>query len=438
MLQSSKLSSRFKKSNILKEQQEVIKEPEQELKPENTDKVENKDDLILDNPDFDYSEVLDLLLDKINSIPVWFEYESAKQKDLIKKFVDSRSNIADESKENLVEKLYKSVVEYGPLNFLLEKENVTSVFVNSTNSVYIEINGNILNTEIKLSVPAFNFIIKSISFLSEQNFNIQADVVNFKAGDIFISIIPSSISQSGAILILKKSVLRTHEFLVEKSMMTKEIFDFLVSVISMKKNIVIAGNINTGKTTLADALINSCLCGRRSAVIEDVPQLISSSESIIKFLINNNIADREFVISTILKMSPEYIVTDLNEPLADILGREGLIMTLKAGSVSDAFSKLVCAYAVSANLTEKYAKNKVLSEFDYIVYINKNSSGLRYVSSIVELSPARTAALSMKEIAKFDEDDGYIIDFPQPLTSIRADAVISEKGSMASRFLDQN
>ena len=181
MLQSSKLSSRFKKSNILKEQQEVIKEPEQELKPENTDKVENKNDLILHNTDFDYSEVLDLLLDKINSIPVWFEYESAKQKDLIKKFVDSRSNIADESKENLVEKLYKSVVEYGPLNFLLEKENVTSVFVNSTNSVYIEINGNILNTEIKLSVPAFNFIIKSISFLSEQNFNIQADVVNFKA-----------------------------------------------------------------------------------------------------------------------------------------------------------------------------------------------------------------------------------------------------------------
>lgn len=61
------------------------------------------------------------------------------------------------------------------------------------------------------------------------------------------------------------------------------------------------------------------------------------------------------------------------------------------------------------------------------------SDGSRKVTSVVELTPARTEALSVKFIAKL-VDGQYVTEIPQPLTSIRAESLISESGSMSSRF----
>ena len=433
MLQNSKLSSRFKKSeisNITNKSEETV---------QNDIKIENEQDeqVIYADSSLNESELVESLLEKVNSIPVWFEYDSVKQKELIQTFIENCASSQNAVKLELLDKLYNAVTKFGQINYLLEQENVTSVYVNDCNSVYIEINGNTLNTEIKLSRQSLNFLLKSIAYIYGKNFDASSDIVNFKTDTLFISLIPSAISQSGIIIIFKKNVLLQPASLIKKSMMTEEIFNFIISIISMKKNIIVSGTVNSGKTTFLDTLLNSCLLNSRSVVIENIPQLTSSSESIIKLLINKNSSDTEFVISNILKMSPEYILCDLNEPLQELSGRDGLILTLKAASAGDAFSKLVCSCAMSENLSEKFARQRVLSEYDYIIHINKNENGVRYISSIIELNLARTSALSMKEVVKF-VDNEYVTDFPQPLTSFRANALISEAGSMSSRFLNQN
>ena len=65
------------------------------------------------------------------------------------------------------------------------------------------------------------------------------------------------------------------------------------------------------------------------------------------------------------------------------------------------------------------------------------SDGTSKVTSVVELKPARTIALSLKMVAKL-VDGQYITEIPQPLTSIRAESVISQGGSMYSRFYRSN
>ena len=102
-------------------------------------------------------------------------------------------------------------------------------------------------------------------------------------------------------------------------------------------------------------------------------------------------------------------------------------------SVDNALSKLISKVISEDNISEKYAKAKVLSNVDYIIQINRMNDGVRRVTSVVELTPARTAALSVKVIAKY-ENGGYITEIPQPLTSIRAASLLSEAGSMSSRF----
>ena len=433
MLQSSKLSSRFKKKELRTEDEKVIKNEKQLESIQQPPVISSNTDDIYEIQ----TEIENALFEKINSIPVWFDYDVCRQKELIKSFITNKFSLSDEHISLLIDKLFKELVQFGPLNYLIEQNNVSSIYVNGNNSVHIEINGKILNTEIKLNPEKLKFVLSCISRMSGQSFHNLNGIINLKINNLQITIISADVSQSGLIIVIRKTDFVDAVTLIENSMMTKEIFDFIVSSVSAKKNIIISGAVNSGKTTLADALLAACINGRRAALIEKAPQINTCCDTLMKFLLSKNVSDNDLIISNILKMSPEYIIADLNETIPLFADRSGTIHTLRASSVDSAITKLVSAYAAYENLTEKYAKVRVLSEYDYIIQLAQDDNGFRYINSIVELSPARTAALSIKTIAKF-VDNSYVTDFPQPLTSIRADSLISEAGSMSSRFLNQN
>lgn len=67
------------------------------------------------------------------------------------------------------------------------------------------------------------------------------------------------ISISGVNIFIRKLKNADRDFIIDSSMMSKEVFDFLLYIIDEKKNIVLSGDINSGKTTLLEALINSAI-----------------------------------------------------------------------------------------------------------------------------------------------------------------------------------
>ena len=108
-------------------------------------------------------------------------------------------------------------------------------------------------------------------------------------------------------------------------------------------------------------------------------------------------------LSNILKMSSDYILSDLNFVIPELSDVKGNILTLRASSIDNALSKLISAVISADNISEKYAKTKVLTNIDYIIQLNRMNDGVRRVTSVVELTPARTAALSIKVIAKYED-----------------------------------
>lgn len=216
-------------------------------------------------------------------------------------------------------------------------------------------------------------------------------------------------------------------------MASKEIIDFIVLMVNSKKNIVISGDINSGKTTFLDVLLKTTLKDKRAILLENASTISADFNTLMKFSIDKHLDDYYLLLSNILKMSPEYILSDLNFVIPELSDIKGNISTLRASSIDNALSKLISSVISADNISEKYAKAKVLTNIDYIVQINRMSDGVRRITSVVELTPARTAALSVKVIAKY-EDGGYVTEIPQPLTSIRAESLLSEAGSMSSRF----
>ena len=448
MLQSSKLSNRFKSiknDDVIKDKPKKFVFSKSQINSITPDNIASQDNIIdndsVQEVSFDIdleSELKKLLLEKIDTIPVWFEYTSDKQKDLVKSFVENKLaleaiKLSDNEKDDLIEKLFASIMGFGPLDYLIVQENVDAIYVNGINSVHIEINGKILNTEMKLNEKQVNFILSNISSMSGVKFDTSKNIWNCKVNNLVITIIMPNISQSGYNITIRKSCDFDMDKLIQNNMMSKEILDFIVLMINSKKNIVISGDINSGKTTLLDVLIKSTLEDKRAVLLESSSSISADFNTLMKFSIDKQSDDYYLLLSNILKMSPEYILSDLNFLISEFIDIKGNIFTLRASSVDNALSKLISKVISEDNISEKYAKAKVLSNVDYIIQINRMNDGVRRVTSVVELTPARTAALSVKVIAKY-EDEGYITEIPQPLTSIRAASLLSEAGSMSSRF----
>ena len=453
MLQNSKLSSRFKKDKL--KENSLKKLPEKFVLAKTLEKNAVKTEIAPEiNADDSYEniqpEISDLfdedvlkqaLLEKIDSIPVWFEYTPQKQKDLIKSFVENKLSVENVfleqvQKEALIDKLFTSIMGFGPLDYLIAQNNVDAVFVNGTKSVYIEIAGKVLNTEMSLNDMQMNFIINNISNMSGVSIDESKSIWNVKVNNLYITVITPAFSQCGFNISIRKILPCSIDSLIERNMMSKEIFDFLVSVIDSKKNIVISGDINSGKTTLLDTLINTALLNKRAAIFENQPELSVCSDTFMKFSADRKNDDFQVLVSNVLKMMPEYIIADFNSPVPEISEANGVIFTLRASSLESALTKLVSGFLRYDNSSEKYAKLKVYTDYDYIVQINRCNDGVKRIISIVELKPARTSALSVKVIAKF-VDGSYISEIPQPLTSIRAESLISQAGSMSARFVEQ-
>lgn len=448
MLQSSKLSNRFKNNendDIINEKPKKFVFSKSQINSSAIENNEQEESIIIEervqekalNVNIE-AELKKSLLEKIDSIPVWFEYTADRQKDLIKSFVENKLisesiKLADNEKDDLIEKLFTSIMGFGPLDYLIVQDNVDAIYVNGINSVHIEINAKILNTEMKLNEKQINFILSNISSMSGVKFDNSKNIWTCRVNNLLITIIMPNISQSGYNITIRKSCDFNMDKLIQNNMMSKEIFDFILLMINSKKNIVISGDINSGKSTLLDVLLKSALEDKRAILLENSPSISTEFNTLMKFSIDKHSEDYYLLLSNILKMTPEYILSDLNFSIPELSDIKGNIATLRASSVEDAISKLIASVISADNISEKYAKTKVLTNIDYIIQINRMNDGLRRVTSVVELNPARTAALSVKVIAKY-EDGNYVTEIPQPLTAIRAESLLSEAGSMSSRF----
>lgn len=105
--------------------------------------------------------LIEVLLEKVNSVPYWNEYSLEEQCNMVRYFV-KHSDIED--KKSAYETLMPYVTGFGVLQKLLDNEKVSAVIVNNDMSVYIEIGGNVFDTEIKLSQNMLQYILNYVKY----------------------------------------------------------------------------------------------------------------------------------------------------------------------------------------------------------------------------------------------------------------------------------
>lgn len=331
---------------------------------------------------------------KIASIPVWFDYSEEEKQGLIKSFFEnwlkeSDLKLSEDEKFRLTDSLYSSIYGFGVLDTLLSDVAVTELFISETSNVKICKNSELTLSEVKIAdtVDLVNRLKKSAGIFSEK------PVLKFVLRNLIITIVQPPVGET-FIAIRKKTRKHTDfAYLLENHKIDESIYSFLITLINEKKNILISGAVEAGKTSYIEALYSAM---KNSVIIQNTNFIEEKS------YICGGLDDEELenLISALSAQTPDYIVFDMNSGYSQDVGC-GVVSSVRADSPMLAVTKLASNSAATQKITEKQAKADIAERFSYIMQIEKDL----FISSISEFSLNKAGSLVMTEILKRSEGE---------------------------------
>ena len=166
--------------------------------------------------------------------------------------------------------------DYGALQSLLEDDEVEEIWINSPQRIFIARSGKSELTNIVLSASELQSIMDRILMWSGRRIDLSHPFVDARLpdGSRLHIVIPEVTSEHWAINI-RKHLMRGKSLLnlVEMEVISSEIREFLGEAVRDKKNILVSGSTQAGKTTLLNALVSAVPITDRVITIEEVFEL---------------------------------------------------------------------------------------------------------------------------------------------------------------------
>jgi type IV secretion system protein TrbB len=169
-----------------------------------------------------------------------------------------------------------------------------------------------------------------------------------ETGERFEGVLPPVV-RAPAFAIRKRAVGRISlDAYVADSILSAEQAEFLRQAVRDRQNILIAGGTSTGKTTLANALLDEVAAtGDRVIVLEDTVELQCTADDHVPLRTRRGVVSMAELVRSTLRLRPDRVVVgEVRGPEAlDLLkvwgtGHPGGIATIHAGSAQGALMRL--------------------------------------------------------------------------------------------------
>lgn len=155
-----------------------------------------------------------------------------------------------------------------------------------------------------------------------------------------------------------------------------------------RANIIVAGGTGSGKTTLANALLNEiALLGERVVILEDTRELQCAAEDVVALRTQPGAVSLCDLVRTTLRLRPDRIIVgEVRGPEAlDLLkawntGHPGGVATLHANSAAAALARLE---QLTLEVCETPPRALIAEAIDLIVFIERGGPGGRRIAEIL-------------------------------------------------------
>ena len=317
-------------------------------------------------------------------------------------FEASSGQLSLTQEAKLRQELANRLAGYGPLQPLLDDSEIEEIWINDQSRVFIAKNGVTSQLPIAIETTLLQTLVEKMLRTTGRRLDRSSPFVDasLEDGSRLHVVIPTITRESWSLNIRKfPKNIYTLQKLVSLGSLTAAQSEFLSQQVRSRKNILVSGATQTGKTTLLCALLDEISLRERIVTVEETfeiringldwvamqtrqPNLEGVGEITLRRLVKEALRMRpgRIVVGEVREAESFDLLIALNS------GLPGLC-TIHANSAKDAITKL-CTLPLLAgsNITSEFVIPTVASCIDLVVHTELMPSGKRSISQIAEVS----------------------------------------------------
>jgi pilus assembly protein CpaF len=321
------------------------------------------------------------------------------------------------------------ILGYGPIQELINDDNVSEIMVNGPSQVWIEQEGRLVRTDIHFQDDEHVMrIINRIVAPLGRHVDEASPMVDARLPDgSRVNVIIPPLALIGPTISIRKfsRVPFTADDIMRMGTATEKAMVFLDSCVKSGLNVIVSGGTSSGKTTFLNVLSSFIPNDERIITIEDAAELQLQQVHVIPLESRpsniegaGEVGIRELVVNS-LRMRPDRIIVGecRSKEALDMLqamntGHDGCMTTIHSNGPRDTLSRIeTMVLMAGTDLPLRAIREQVASAFDLLIYMERMDDGSRRVTSISEVLGMEEDTVLMQNIFQFDtmERDGRTV-----------------------------
>jgi pilus assembly protein CpaF len=307
----------------------------------------------------------------------------------------------------------------GPLEPLLQDNEVSDILVNGYNETFVERRGKLSKSNVRFHddhhlMQVINRIVSRVGRrIDESSPMVDARLPD---GSRVNAVIPPLAIDGPALCIRRFGAFANDvSFLVQRGTLTHEMVTFLRAAVATKLNILISGGTGSGKTTFLNCLSSFIPEDERIITIEDAAELRLQQPHVLRLETRppniegqGEVTQRELFRNT-LRMRPDRIVVGevRGAEVLDMLqamstGHAGSMATIHANTPRDSVSRLEMMMLLSGiALPERAMRQYISSALNVIIQLSRFVDGTRKVVKITEITGMEGDVVLMQDLFEY-------------------------------------
>ncbi len=288
-----------------------------------------------------------------------------------------------------------------PIQHLILDPDISEIMVNGPERIFIEKAGYLQAVPgVRLTPESLFVAVKNIARRLGDDISEAKPILDSRLpdGSRVAAVIPPC-SLHGVALTIRK--FNSHKFkmndLIERGTVTPDLAKQLEEFVVKRKNILICGGTGSGKTTLANILMEFIDGQERIVLIEDTAEIQIHKENVLRFEARSEqnclpaVTIRDLLKATLRHRPDRIILGEIRGGEAfDLLqllntGHSGTISTVHANSAAQGISRFTtCVLQSGVEMPYLAIKSNIAESLNVIVQIERRP-GMRFVSEVLEI-----------------------------------------------------
>jgi pilus assembly protein CpaF len=341
--------------------------------------------------------------------------------DVISEIITIRNLVLSAAEQDqVISDICNDVLGLGPIEPLLDRDDIADIMVNGSQQVYIETNGRIVLTDVKFRDDAqlMNVCQRIVSAVGRR-IDEASPICDARLLDgSRVNVIVPPLALDGPVLTIRKFTrekLTLHK-LIEFGSLTPPLAKLLEVIGGCRINVLISGGTGSGKTTLLNCLTRFIAPGERTVTCEDAAELQLQQPHVVRLETRppnlegiGEVTMRDLVRNC-LRMRPERIIVgEVRGPEAfDLLqamntGHDGSMGTVHANSPRDAISRLENMIAMGGfNLPVKTVREQIAAAITIIIQVERLRDGSRKITHVSELVGMESDVVTIQHLYVYE------------------------------------